>query len=85
MKKAFFSVTIATLFGFLAGGLHLYLRFLNNTQDEMYTASGHVDLPYAALLFFVVFIPIWLAVFTTSFGLLFLAKIAAKRMRNKAG
>jgi hypothetical protein len=82
MKSSLLPAIAAALSGSLAGGLHLYLRFLNNTQDEMCNAHGHIDLPYAALLFFAAFVPVCLAVFVTSFIFVRLVKVAVKRMRE---
>jgi len=53
----------ATVLGSLAGALHLYLRFLHNGQGEMYGDTGTADLPYAAILFFAAFVPVWLLTF----------------------
>jgi len=53
----------ATVLGSLAGILHLYLRFLNNSQGEMYDDAGGVDIPYTALLFLTAFVPVWLLTF----------------------
>lgn len=82
MKSSHLPAIAAALSGSLAGALHLYLRFLNNTQGEMYNASGYIDLPYAALLFFAAFVPVCLAVFVISFVFVRLVKMAMKRMRK---
>jgi hypothetical protein len=52
----------ATFLGMLAGVLHLYVRFSNNTRGEMFDGSGHVDLAYSGLMFFAAFVPVFGAV-----------------------
>lgn len=48
---------LALFLGAGAGALHLYMRFANNTQGEMFDGAGHVDLAYCALIFLTTFIP----------------------------
>jgi hypothetical protein len=55
---------IANLLGGAAGVLHLYVRFLNNSQGEMYLPSGGVDFIYAGELFALAFVVVWLLTFT---------------------
>lgn len=52
-------VVAAIVFGICAGALHLYMRFSNNTQGEMFDRSGHVDIGYSALLFLTAFAPVF--------------------------
>ena len=52
----------AAFLGTLAGVLHLYMRFSNNAQGEMFDGSGHVDLAYSGLMFFAAFVPVFGAV-----------------------
>lgn len=53
------SLLLALFLGGFAGALHLYMRFSNNTQGEMFDSSGHVDLAYCVLMFLAVFVPIF--------------------------
>lgn len=57
------SALVAAVLGVAAGVLHLYIRFANNTQGEMYDRMGNVDIPYCLLLLLVAFAPVFAAVF----------------------
>ncbi len=52
-------VLAASLLGGMAGSLHLYMRFANNTRDEMIDGAGHVDITYSFILFLLAFMPVF--------------------------
>lgn len=61
-KAATWVIAIAILAGMCAGILHLFMRFANNTQGEMFDDAGHVDLAYSTILFLVAFVPVFVAI-----------------------
>lgn len=74
--RAFFVFTaVAFLLGAAAAFLHLYMRFDHNSQGEMFNAAGRVDLSYAALLFFAVFIPVFGIATLCGVGILLLLRL----------
>jgi hypothetical protein len=50
----------------------------------MYNATEYIDLPYAAMLFSVAFVPVWIAIFVIAVALAFIVKVIMAQVRNKA-